>query len=68
MQHADAEFPIGTAVHKARGYAFPGVVVAVFDPTWADGLRYVVECTAPAALGCLHIYSAYQLKQRPEGK
>lgn len=54
-------FPPGTAVRKVKGYPWPGVVVAVFR-TLAGQERYVVECTAEAVAGALHIYNPDQLE------
>jgi hypothetical protein len=52
---------IGDKVEKVTGYKWPGVVVAVFD-TLAGERRVVVECTAEAVKGALHIYNEGQLK------
>jgi hypothetical protein len=54
-------FKIGDKVEKVTGYKWPGVVVAVFD-TLAGQRRVVVECTAEAVQGALHIYNENQLK------
>lgn len=51
----------GDLVKKIEGYPFPGQVVAVFK-TLAGQQRVVVECTAPAVRGCLHIYNPLQLR------
>lgn len=48
-------------VEKVSGYRWPGIVVAKFKTTRGD-IRYVVECTAEACLGALHIYNRDQLK------
>lgn len=55
-------FPLGAVVKKAKGYRWPGVVVAAFR-TLAGKERYVVECTAEAVQGALHIYNAEQLER-----
>lgn len=54
---------VGDKVEKVRGYKFPGVVVARFE-TLSGETRYVVECTAEGAKGCLHIYSEENLIAR----
>lgn len=59
------DFFVGDRVRKVKGYAWPGVVVAVFE-TRARQTRYVVECTVPGVSGALHIYSADQLEWNPE--
>lgn len=51
---------IGDRVEKIDGYKWPGVVVAVFKTTSGER-RLVVECTAQAVAGALHIYSPGQL-------
>lgn len=56
-------YAIGEAVVKTRGYAFPGVVVSSFLTT-SGRQRYVVECTADGARGCLHIFRGQQLQRR----
>lgn len=56
---------LGDLVENKRGYKFPGEVVSVFETLNGD-LRYVVECTAEGAKGCLHIYSAKDLTLTPE--
>jgi len=60
-------FSEGDAVHKPRGYKFPGMVLAVFRTMQGD-IRYVVEMIAfegmpPLARpsGLLHIFSGDQL-------
>ncbi len=62
--HPD-QFRVGDRVHKARGYRWPGVVVAVFKNLGGD-VRVVVECTVPEVAGALHIYSPSQLLWREE--
>lgn len=57
-----SEFKLGDKVEKAKGYKWPGVIVAVFD-TLSEKRRYVVECTVPEVAGALHIYSAKDLKK-----
>jgi len=56
-----SEFKLGDKVEKAKGYKWPGVVVAVFE-TLSGKKRYVVECAVPEVAGALHIYSAKDLK------
>jgi hypothetical protein len=51
----------GCPVQKITGYPFPGVVVAAFLTTKGEP-RVVVECTAPAVLGCMHIFNPEQLE------
>jgi hypothetical protein len=51
----------GDHVRKVEGYPFPGEVVSVFK-TAAGNTRVVVECTAPAVRGCLHIFNPLQLR------
>ena len=48
-------------VRKKDGYTFPGVIVSRFV-TREGFRRYVVECTAPGADGCLHIFNEQQLE------
>lgn len=57
-----SEFKLGDKVEKAKGYKWPGVIVAVFE-TLSDKKRYVVECTVAEVSGALHIYSAKDLKK-----
>ena len=52
---------IGTKVRKIKGYAYPGVVVSVFQNLKGE-TRYVVECTVPEVSGMLHIYNREQLE------
>lgn len=52
---------IGDKVRKTKGYAWPGVIVADFT-TLSGQRRLVVECTAEAVAGALHIYNAEQLE------
>lgn len=55
-----AVWQVGDRVEKKDGYRFPGEVRAVIVKI--DGeLRYVVECTAPACAGMLHIFKGSQL-------
>ena len=58
-------FSEGDAVHKPRGYKFPGIVVAEFL-TLGGELRYVVELISfedfrARESGLLHIFSGDQL-------
>jgi hypothetical protein len=48
-------------VEKVSGYKWPGVIRADFV-TIRGERRFVVECTAPAVAGALHIFSPEQLK------
>ena len=57
----DQKLLIGDRVKKAKGYAFPGIVVSVFE-TLRGETRYVVECNVPAVAGILHIYNGGQLE------
>ena len=51
---------LGQRVQKAEGYPFPGIVVADFV-TLEGQRRVVVQCTAPAVYGCLHVFNLSQL-------
>lgn len=55
------KYKIGDKVKKTKGYLFPGEVVSVFTNLKGQ-IRYVVECTAEGAEGCLHIYNEEQLE------
>ena len=55
-------FKVGDQVHKKTGYLWPGIVVAIFLTT-AGKVRVVVECTAAAVAGALHIYSPEQIEK-----
>jgi hypothetical protein len=57
----DPSFKIGSKVHKAKGYRWPGVIVADFLTTEGKR-RLVVECTVPEVEGALHIYNPEQLE------
>jgi len=48
-------------VRKKTGYKWPGVVVAEFKTT-AGEPRVVVECTAEAVAGALHIFNPDQIE------
>lgn len=50
----------GDHVKKKSGYKWPGVIVSKFLTT-AGETRFVVECTARACAGALHIYNEGQL-------
>lgn len=52
---------IGDKVQKIKGYRWPGVIVADFT-TLSGQRRLVVECTAEAVAGALHIYNEDQLE------
>jgi len=54
---------IGDHVEKISGYKWPGVIVADFTTT-AGKRRLVVECTAEAVAGALHIYAPEQLSKQ----
>jgi hypothetical protein len=54
------KFLVGDKVRKISGYWYPGVVVAAILTTKGES-RYVVECTAPAVAGMLHIFSGEEL-------
>lgn len=51
---------VGNTVTKAKGYAWPGEVRAVFTNKAGDE-RIVVECTVPEVSGALHIFNPAQL-------
>lgn len=51
------KFSVGDKVDKAKGYTFPGTVVAVFKTTEGN-LRYVVEMDTHHLL---HIFNEDQL-------
>jgi len=60
-------FSEGDAVHKPRGYKFPGVVLSEFR-TMAGDIRYVVELVdfetgLARPSGLLHVFSGEQLAQ-----
>ena len=55
----------GDRVVKVSGYRWPGIVVVKFRTTKGE-LRFVVECTASACKGALHIYNEQQLKVKHE--
>jgi chromosome segregation ATPase len=52
----------GDRVETCKGYLWPGIVVSVFKTTKGEW-RYVVEFTAGAVKGALHIYNADQLRR-----
>lgn len=52
---------IGQTVRKVKGYAYPGVIVSVFQNLKGE-TRYVVECTVPEVSGMLHIYNREQIE------
>ena len=61
--HPDVKrLPVGTPVRKAKGYGFPGVIVAVFATT-AGNIRFVVEATGEEYAGMLHIFNGDQLAE-----
>lgn len=65
MSWRTVTFGEGDAVHKPRGYKFPGIVVAAFD-TLGNETRYVVEMITfvegrAKGSGLLHIFSGEQL-------
>lgn len=53
-------FAVGDRVQKVKGYAWPGIVVSVFENLKGQ-TRVVVECTVPEVAGALHIYNEDQL-------
>lgn len=57
------KFDVGDLVEKVMGYPFPGKVI-MRGLTDAGQDRYVVECSAHAVRGCLHIFNPVQLKRR----
>ena len=50
-----------TPVRKRTGYAWPGVVVSRFQNLKGEE-RVVVECTAEAVRGALHIFNSDQIE------
>jgi hypothetical protein len=58
------KFKIGDKVCKPKGYAFDGIVVAVFNNTNGD-VRIVAELEGN---GMLHIFSESQLELREEAE
>jgi hypothetical protein len=58
----EVPFEVGDQVRKKTGYLWPGVIVAIFQTT-AGKVRVVVECTAEAVAGALHIYSLEQIER-----
>lgn len=54
---------LGQRVRKAKGFQFPGVIVAMFTTT-AGKHRVVVEAVHPEFAGMLHIYDPEQLIER----
>jgi hypothetical protein len=55
---------VGDKVSKPKGYAFDGIVVAVFKNTKGD-VRIVAELEGN---GMLHIFSESQLELRRDGE
>lgn len=53
----------GDCVIKTSGYAFPGIIVSVFETTQGN-IRYVVEVNHPDFRGMLHIFNESQLKRQ----
>ncbi len=58
------ELKVGDQVQKRTGYTWPGEIRAVFTNLKGE-TRIVVECTAPAVSGALHIFSEKQLFSTP---
>lgn len=58
------KFIIGAQVHKVKGYAYFGVVVAAFVTTKGED-RYVVESTSHGSRGMLFIFNDGQLEADP---
>lgn len=57
-----SDMQIGDKVIKVKGYKWPGVIVADFLTTEGKR-RLVVECTAEAVAGALHIYAPSQIRK-----
>jgi hypothetical protein len=53
-------FAVGDKVEKAKGYRWPGEVVASFVSSKGE-YRVAVECTVPEVAGALNIYSPDQI-------
>ena len=60
--HPLHRFAIGDSVEKVSGYKWPGEVRAVFTNTKGH-VRIVVECTAEAVAGALHIFNPDQVRK-----
>jgi len=56
-----SKFKIGDRIYKPKGYAFPGIIVSVFETTTGE-IRLVAELDNT---GMLHIFSESQLEHRP---
>lgn len=55
-----ARFPLGCSVMKASGPEWQGVIVGYYSSTFTpEGL--VIECTAPGALGQVHVEPAKRM-------
>ncbi len=61
MTPSDMKFTVGNQVHKVKGYAYFGEVVAAFKTRKGDD-RYVVESTSEGSLGMLFIFNDGQLE------
>lgn len=55
------KFQLNDKVYKVKGYAYFGVVVAVFQTLKGDN-RYVVESTSAGSKGMLFIFNDGQLE------
>ena len=60
ITHPHGETGVGDQVEKCIGYKWPGEVRSVFTNR-AGEVRFVVECTAEAVNGALHIFNGSQL-------
>lgn len=67
LTHPHGEIGVGDEVVKIKGYPWPGEVRAVFTNS-AGEVRYVVECTADAVSGALHIFNGEQLAKKDEAR
>lgn len=57
---------VGFTARKAKGYKWPGVIVADFV-NLSGQRRIVIECTVPEVEGALHIYAADQVQVEIQG-
>lgn len=62
ITHPHGEVGVGDQVEKCLGYKWPGEVRSVFTNR-AGEVRFVVECTAEAVNGALHIFNGSQLRR-----
>lgn len=61
ITHPHGEVGVGAQVEKRTGYKWPGEVRSVFTNR-AGEVRFVVECTAEAVSGALHIFNGDQIR------